>query len=105
MVWSSAPRNIASRMPITIVRTPAWSSGLAETASWESMGKVILDGSGILTEISRRLRTRRALEIGAHGDNFNALAGRAAMSVGIVAAAAIFHLQGPIGSRANQSDR
>jgi hypothetical protein len=29
MVWSSAPRNIASMMPITIARTSAWLSGAA----------------------------------------------------------------------------
>src|SRR5215470_8119081 len=40
MVWSSAPRNIASRMPITMVRTPAWSSGLGETARWGFMEEV-----------------------------------------------------------------
>jgi hypothetical protein len=28
MVWSSAPRNIASMMPITIERISAWVSGL-----------------------------------------------------------------------------
>jgi hypothetical protein len=68
------------------------------------MGKAILDG-GETGRKSSGSCERRALEIGAHGGNFNIAVGKAAMSVGIIAAAASLAARSSIGSGTNWCHR